>query len=333
MKDGLTGVPAGWRKIVSDLLIFSLFFLLADRLFFFGLRSLEARLSAYYARTGVFSKAERNRDYPILLLGTSRTFEGVHSLYLTKGLAKTVYKEAYAGKGPRYNYLFYREFKKHFPPPKLIIYGIDYFIYSLESNRLLIARLGVDLKQNEHLAKPLLLLSNKARFDDLLDRGLLFVEEKYFRGGSMGHGRDQAFMNRYVVISSLQSLMEDKPPRFVRAPFRKFPGREGVYLERLLEELQRDQVRVCLLILPDHIGTLKTNFNQRKFKKDVQRWARDFRNVFICDFCAPESFPLSKSEYFLNGGYGRANSHLSKAGASRLNALLIKELQKRMGDW
>lgn len=137
-------------------------------------------------------------------------------------------------------------------------------------------------------------------------------------------------MATYVGSSERRLLAENRPLRFSKVRFQKFPGKEGVFLKLLLEELQQDHVQVCLLILPDHIGTLKTNSNQRMFRKELQRLSREFRNVFVCDFGDPDLFPVEQSNYFLNGGYGQSNSHLSKSGAALLNELLIRELKKRL---
>ncbi len=329
MKPKRVEAAGGWRRVSVNVLLFAFFLLLGDRLLHFGLGQWEARLARHDSRLELFQSPGALRDYDILVLGTSRTFEGVHPYYLSRGLKKTVFKEAYAGKGPRYNYFFYQEFKKRFPVPKLVIYGVDYFIYALTSNRMLQARLGISQEQRDRWLRPLLLLSDKARFDDLLLRTLALIEAECL-GRRSGHDRDQAFMAAYVGSPARRQVVDSRPPRFPRFRFKRFPGKEGGFLQRLLEELRRDRVPVCLLILPDHIGTLETNLNQRMFRRELKRLSREFANAFLCDLGDPSVFPVERSDYFLNGGYGQSNSHLSKAGAALLNELLIQVLKTRL---
>jgi len=317
------------RRPGTDLLLFALFLLLGDRLVHFGLMRWEARLAQHDSRLDLFQGPGALPGYDILVLGTSRTFEGVHPYYLIHGLKKTVFKEAYVGKGPRYNYHFYREFKKRFPVPKLVIYGIDHFIYGVRSSRLLQARLGVRPEREGRGMRPLLLLSEKPRVDDVLLRTLALIESECL-GRRSGHDRDQAFMASYVGSPARRQVVENRPLRFPRYRFRRFPGREGEFLKRLLQELRQDRVPICLLILPDHAGTLASNRGQGMFRKELKRLSREFTNAFVCDLGDPRVFPVGRSDYFLNGGYGQANSHLSRAGAALLNELLVRALKTRL---
>jgi hypothetical protein len=95
--------------------------------------------------------------------------------------------------------------------------------------------------------------------------------------------------------------------------YRAYPGKEGPYLKRLLEEWGRDGVTVLLIIIPDYIGTYETNFKQQKSLKDLKRLTRDYPNVHIYNFNRSNAFPPEREEYFYNGGWGKSNCHRSRS--------------------
>jgi hypothetical protein len=315
------------RFMLGDILLFSMFLLIFDRIFFFGINRLENKLVRRESLAEMFRGTAAKVKYPIMILGTSRTFEAIHPWYIFKRFRRPSFKEAYVGKGPLYNYHFYLEYKKHFPPPELLLYGVDYFIFAAKSSSLFCAHFGIGLEHPGYFSSPLLLLAQKPWIDDSLNNGLLALQRSLF-GTIRGRvGEDQKAMAQYKGVSRPGRLVRQRPLRFAKMPYKKFPGREGRYFKALLGEWRRDHVRVCLVILPDYVGTLETNFAQEKFKKDIRDLTGDYANVAVWDFSDPRVFPVENPEYFINGGYGLGNSHLSRAGACRLNALLLEKMK------
>jgi hypothetical protein len=136
-------------------------------------------------------------------------------------------------------------------------------------------------------------------------------------------------MQEYTgVIFLNKGPVAKRPDTYIRQFFFRFPGKEGHYLEKLLEEMDRDNVAVILVGLPDYYGTYKTNFERRDFILDLKRWERKYKNVFFYNYNRSFKFPLKKKDYFLDGAYGLTNSHLSKIGAQVFNKMLIQDVKK-----
>ncbi len=99
-------------------------------------------------------------------------------------------------------------------------------------------------------------------------------------------------------------------------------------MKMLLDELHKDGVTVILLIIPDHFGTYRTNINRKRFRMDLQRLSKGMPNVHIMNYNHPKKFPLHNVKFFINGGWSRTNSHLSRTGAKVFNLMFIKDLKK-----
>ena len=125
-------------RLVRAALLAAILFFLFDRGLFFLLR--EAAFEFYssgdvgkdwYGKTEVVEKNYFNT----LIMGTSRTKEGIHPVYIFEKLGYRAYNAASPGRYPQFNYLFYQNFKKRNGIPRVVILGIDYFLFSKDSNR------------------------------------------------------------------------------------------------------------------------------------------------------------------------------------------------------
>ncbi len=317
---------------VAGMVCFALCLLLLDRGAFYLIHRWETRVyrqKDFEARFARYIK-ERTRDkkYDTLIFGSSRTYEGIHPYYIDKLAGGNAFKESYQGKGPRYFYHFYQLFKKYNGPPKVVIYGMDYFIYTINSQQKYMARFSLDKKlaanNIDYLRTPLLLVKYKDRID------------KFMNSIKMGIKDTGNIKELFKELDKLQSyraegkqtinLITKRPPKHRRQRYPRYPGNEGDDLKKLLEELHRDNVAVLLVNLPDHIGTYKTNFQRKWFVNNLKRWEEEFSNVHMLNYNRPGAFPLDRHEFFMDGGWGKTNSHLSKEGARFFNQKLCKDL-------
>jgi hypothetical protein len=123
-----------------------------------------------------------------------------------------------------------------------------------------------------------------------------------------------------------------KPESWQTRRYQAFPGEEGAYLERLLGDLERDAVPVFLVMIPDYVGANDTNFEQDKFKADIQALAARFGRVRVLDFNRPDRFDLDDPDSFWDGAWGKSNCHLSLKGMKDFTLKLAAELKKAMGN-
>ena len=286
----------------------------------YGESDFERRLSRYVL----------GRAYSSLIFGTSRTFEGIIPAQLDNCLGQKFFKEAYWGRGPKYNYYFYRLFKKHAGVPKVVVYGVDYFIYNGESNARWMSRFNLqeDAPHVDLLAAPLLLFQNKNRNDEFLNN--LMTDP----GGTTAAGLpgdDDLFekINGHPGVPAPPDnpkLKTERPPRFFKQRFPKPPGKEGEYFLRLLDELKADGVKVALVSLPDYVGSLRTNWQMLRFHHHLYDLSRRYDTDNPLHYNNPRDFDLENPELFRNGGWGKTNSHLSRVGAAVLGRKLCRDL-------
>ncbi|MBN2346383.1 MAG: hypothetical protein JXO51_08315 [Candidatus Aminicenantes bacterium] len=320
---------------VLRLLAFFLFLFLFDRLLFLAIRGVEERFYKGVSANGLEEKfaAVRDKDqYEVLILGTSRTFDGVHPCYIEKDLGVKSFKEAFVGKGPMYNYFFYQQYKKHLGVPRVIIYGVDYFLFNVTSDRQWMKRFPADIADARYFrGGPLLLLANKPRIDEFCNAFLNRFKADVANDSNYLLERNPARMETYRGVVSPGTIDASEPTRFRRVRFFPFPGKEGEFFLRLLKEAQRDKVQVLLVALPEFIGTYRTNYNHRRFHRVFRYFSRALDNVFFYNYDLPERFDLSRLDFFIDGGYGKTNSHLSSVGAERFHRLLIRDLARHLG--
>lgn len=332
------------KKRIYYLLLFVLFLFVFDRFFFFSFSKLEKhtyRHQNFKKRFITFPSG----TYDTLIVGSSRTNKGIHPALLYKSLGIKAKKIARATTGFKFNYKFYLEYKKFLNKPKFLIYGLDYFMFKMHSNQKWM-RFFSETKNKDLKGKGILrLFSNKKGIDSLIVDSLNDMNafllpkqkttnkplEKFIhikrKGKLVKVKRIPDYMSKFVGFKSKDSFKPSKVANFDKVKYFKFPGREGQYFTKLLEELHKDKVTVILVFLPDIIGTYETAFQRELFIDNIRALSKKYPNVFIYNYNDPKIFPLDKKEYFLDGGYGFINSHLSMKGSKLLNRLLCKDIR------
>jgi len=315
-------------KFFIRVVIFLFFIFIFDRALFFVIQNLEVGFHKKENFKKKFVKFPKG-TYSTLIMGSSRTYRGIHPLYLYQILGKKAFKVAKQAVGPKFNYFIYQEYKKLAGIPKIVVYGVDYFIFHL-SSPLWYKRFfdNKDYRKDFYTPGLLLLVSNKPQIDSFFNNILNHFNESFIKKPILVKKRKYAIINKFVGFPKRGLLASEKPSHFKKHPYKPFPGKEGIYFLKLIEDLNMDGVVVILVILPDFIGTYETNYQKELFIQEIINLTEPFKNVFLYDYNSPEKFPLSDSEYFLDGGFGRANSHLSKEGARIFNRLLVKDLSK-----
>lgn len=335
---------AKWVRVLYLVGVGVVLFVLFDRGVFFLLR--ETAFGFYrssqpekdwYGQSSWFKKNYFNT----LILGTSRTKEGIHPLYLYKQLGLRAYNAASPGRYARFNYLFYREFKRQNGKPKIVIYGIDYFLFSKTSSPGQLQQLRgegkdavkrIDYRRTANKGSPLfsrisLLFRTKPHLDqyfaDAVDYLSMALENR--------QNRDilPAGISTYVgLYGTVKDQVNRSSPNREKAVYKAFPGKEGDYFNRLLEELRKDRVRVFLVVLPDFYPVYETNFEHEKFHRDIRKIARRYANVVYVNYNAPDQFDLYNPAYFADGEYGNRISHLSVYGSKILSLKLCRAIQR-----
>lgn len=328
---------SGRKKHLIRSLVFLFFLILFDRGLFYIIQSIEHN---YYKRKNFkrifWQRKDFNKNfirlpkntYNTLIMGSSRTYRGIHPYYIHKRLKQNAFKIAKAKIGVKFNYYFYNEYKKYAGVPRVVIYGVDYFIFTKRSAENFLRFIGVeDLGKNNYKKGVLLLLSNKEKIDSFFNNMLDTLNQIYTSDLDTPGTKEIQIIDPFIGYDGGR-INEHKPRHFKTFYYTPYPGEEGIYFTKLLKECEADGVKMILVFLPDYIGTYESNSQVNAFKKDIQRVAGGYKNVFIYDYNDPEVFPLRNPDYFLDGGYGKTNSHLSREGARIFNRMLVKDLKK-----
>jgi hypothetical protein len=336
MNSFISNFKKHYKTVCVDLLVFFALLFICDRVIFFLIQRGEAffykQVSPYSLRDK-FAKAGKKSDFPILILGTSRAYDGIHPLYIKKKLGMNAFKEAFVGKGPVYNYYFYREFKKNMGIPRVVLYGLDYFLYNITTQRHWMQRFNTGIINALYRHRGVsLLLANKENIDNFLNTVLNNFQKNLGRNNSLFVEQDVSLMGNYLGMAGTGDIDTREPDHYDKFFFFPYPGEEGIYFSRLLEELHRDQVTVLLISLPEYVGTYLSNKSHRPFQRAFKLYQRRYGNVHFLDYNNIRKFDLKNPEYFIDGGYGKTNSHLSRAGAKIFNGMLIEDLRKYLPD-
>jgi hypothetical protein len=318
-------------KYAAGFFLFVLFLFLFDRGLFYLIYKAERN---FYSRNEFeerFEKYMEGKSFSTLILGTSRTYEGIHPVYLENALGERMFKETYRGKGPRYNYYFYKLYKKYAGVPKVVIYGVDYFIYSISSDLMWMARFDLDEpgEKIDFFTSPLMLVDYKEEIDNFYNNIMIRLKEKRNVEAEKNVFDDIIAVQRYTGIQFRDKKLNNKKSGGYKVQrFRKFPGEEGRFFIKLLDQLKQDNVTVILVSLPDYIGTFRTNHQRTSFMTHLKSLKHDYPNLYIYNYNKPKEFPLSNEDYFNDGGFGQTNSHLSKLGARLLCKKLAEDIRK-----
>lgn len=319
------------KTVLVRFIIFISALFLFDRALFFLIHTFE---SSFYSRSGFedqFRRYVADKHFDVLILGTSRAYEGLHPAYFEETFGVKAYKDTFQGKGPKYNYYLYRMYKKYAGVPKVVVYGVDYFIYTIESDPRWLSRFEQDIagENIDYWSSPLLLLKYKKRIDTFSNNLLILFNQPEPREEKKDEFEEYTRLQEYTGISpEKKNLVSRRKGRFLRQLFPHPPGREGHYFFQLLEQLKQDGVTVVLVLLPDHIGSYKTNFQRSDFVHHLRTLQRTHKNLHIYNYNRPQQFPLDNDFYFIDGGYGHTNSHLTREGARELWRSLSKDLEK-----
>jgi hypothetical protein len=321
------------KKYLAGFFLLMLFTFLFDRGLFLLLSNLEAHFYKPENFEDRFARFVKDKHYNTLILGTSRAYDGIHPYYIAKFLGQKAFRETFQGKGPKYNYYFYHVYKKYAGIPKVVIYGVDYFIYAVESDPKWMARFNLEKKnKNEDVnffSSPLLLLQYKKKIDNFHNNVLIHFQEKSPPKKNEDSFKDFIEIQEYRGVKAPNKKMIIKrPAKFRRQFFIRYPGQEGRYFKKLLDELEKDKVTIILVALPDFIGTYKTNFQREEFIFHLKTLKRDYKNCYVYNYNRPRVFDINNVDYFNDGGWGNTNSHLSKLGGIVFNKILCEDLRK-----
>jgi hypothetical protein len=147
-------------------------------------------------------------------------------------------------------------------------------------------------------------------------------------GGGFDPDHRVADMEAYTGEPVSRVVERAEPAEFRRADYRPYPGIEGEYFDRLIREWAAEGIVVVLVYPPDYVGTRRTNVGHEAFIADVRRLVRACRTCSVLDYAGAERFPVATAKYFLDGGYGNTNSHLSQAGAALFHRLWMAEVKE-----
>lgn len=317
------------KKIIILILFFFLSLLFFDRLFTYVI----FEYNHHFFPSGDFEEELKEHlgknNYNAIILGSSRTYEGIHpDLIRTRKL--NPFKWSFAGFGPKYNYYFYQMFKKNEGIPEVIVFGIDYFIYNLFSSPEALAELNCseDISPNiDYLDPEILLMKNKTKIDIIIKDIL-----RTFTPSDNTLKRDINKIQSYTGTKKGElknyKVHTVRTEKIKGSAFTKPPGSEGDYFLQLLEQLRDEKVNVVLVVIPEYIGTFRTNKFQTMFRIHLKNLKKKFKNITILNYNYIKKFNLGDDTLFLDGGYGYTNSHLSKKGAEIFNRLLRTNLER-----
>ncbi len=284
------------------------------------------------------------KKWDILIFGSSRVYEAVHPLHIKKSLGRNAFREGAHGKNAKYNYLLYKEFKRMGHIPELVIYGMDYFVHHRGSEKEMLARFGEKYNKEKNSGKNqnrnmkpgfLSLYEKRADTAEKINNSINYIQNNITVSNETENYKKMVRLiedtQRYLGSSSnhFNQLITVRPNNMHREIYVPHPGYEGEWFLKLLDELEKDKVRVMLIIIPDYYGTYITQTQKRAHIKEIMALTKKYGNISIHNYNAHNSgFPNKKEEFFMDGGYGTSISHLSKDGAEYFfNNYLLKDLK------
>lgn len=329
MKDRMTPRPT---RLLLAFAVFVVSLVVFDRLFFTALQLAQA---APNARPDLLRKLEALPDktrYQMLILGTSRMYEAVHPAVIRGALSITAFKEAFLGKGPRYNYEFYQVYERIVGRPRWVVYGVDYFIFELRSAQWAMARFETEAPVNAGQEGFLLTMTNKSANDRAIVRLLTEMQQEALRVHQFDPERFVSDMDAYTGSSGPGWARPEVPASYTKVGFRRYPGVEGEYFFKLLDQWEREGVAVLLIDPPEYVGTHETNYERRAFVDTISGLIRGRKDFAFIEYSDANRFPLQDAAYFGDGGYGSPNSHLSRDGAAAFARIFIPDLERFVAE-
>ena len=324
-----------WRRCASAVAVFAIALVLFDRLIYSAINGIEARIERSTAVRPKLAALPAPAAYEWLILGTSRGYEALHPALIRRELGVRAFKEAYQGKGLRYQYEFYKLYRQMVGRPRVVVFALDYFMFETRSDPVQLRRLSLDDRPGEPAGNSpwrLRLVSNRPQVEKTILRVVERVQTRFTPG--FDPDRRVEDMEAYTGDPVSHVVERPAPAEFYQADYRPYPGSEGAYFDKLVREWAAEGTAVALVYPPDYIGTHKTNVGHEAFIADVRRLVRGCPTCSVLDYADPERFPIATAGYFLDGGYGNPNSHLSQAGAALFHRVWlpdVKDILARLG--
>jgi hypothetical protein len=291
-------------------------------------------------RPEIRRKLEGVRDTPAyqwLILGTSRTFEALHPALIASQAGVRAFKEASKGKGLRYHYEFYRLYREVVGKPRLVIYGLDYFMFANPSDPGLLRQFGgIVGRANASAAMwpPLLTVARKAEDDQAIQRILGQLQLRLASTmGEFNPDDDVADMEAYRGRTDSRVAERPAPAGYSTVGYARYPGLEGEFLTKLLRAWQDDGVRVVFVYPPDYEATRRTNIEHDAFIAEIRQLTAACETCAVFDYSTPARFPTSNAAFFWDGGFGNPNSHLSKAGAEAFTRIFLPDVLQVLSEF
>ncbi|MCP5051181.1 MAG: hypothetical protein GY940_28710, partial [bacterium] len=228
-------------------------------------------------------------------------------------------------------------YKKYAGVPKVVIYGVDYFIYTVISDPKWLSRFDIEDSHERPglFSNPLLLLRHKREIDNFQNNIMIGLKETWETNPEDNAEIEENPFKNIDIIQNYKGvelpgkkLVTQREGITRKVVFHPYPGKEGKYFMKLMEQLDRDGVIVVLVALPDYIGSYKTNYQRLEFIRHLKTLKRNYKRLFIYNYNKPRRFPLANTDYFNDGGFGMANSHLSQKGAEVFCNILIDDIRK-----
>ncbi len=316
-------------------LLFLVFLWAFDRGLFHLIRVMEKKMYQERQLTHIFHwRGDFNKRFPdipkgtysTLIMGSSRTFRGLHPYYFYKKLKQKAFKVANGDLRLRFHYYFYQHYKRLAGIPKVVVFGLDYFMFKLDSEPYYLKFVENTKEQDiKYKSGFSLLVSNKKHFEFYLGK----LMEKMDRLLPVKKNPPPfSVVDSFIGYPKTVAFDTHRPTHFTQFKYFGYPGVEGLYFKKLLDDFKTDGVQVILIYIPDYIGTYESNYQTDAFKEDINQLTATYPNVVIYDYEDPRKFPLSNPDYFLDGGYGKTNSHLSRDGCRVFHRYLFKDIKK-----
>jgi hypothetical protein len=320
--------PVSTARYVGATMVFLAALVVFDRGLYSAIIAIQARLERGAELPHMLAAVEHKREYAWLILGTSRTYEAVHPAFIEREFGVKAFKAAGRGKGPRYQYEFYRLYTPLFGAPRVLVLGIDAFMFGIQSDDPFLRKLDGPAQPASRASAawpPLRLAAEQPA----IARAILRILERIQFGFTPDDPQFSVeLMQAYVGTEPSRLVEQAEPARYDRAPHARYPGAEGEYFTSLIEACSKEGITVLLVYPPDHIGTYRTHADHDAFIDSVRTLVRGCPTCVVLDYADPGRFPIATGGYFLDGGYGNTNSHLSKAGAEAFSRVWLPDARR-----
>ena len=323
--EGFSEIKLFFRKVI----IFVVIFLLLDMVLvpLFLVTSKKFVHSAYYEI--------KNAD--CLIFGASHSSFALNPSIINEyGLTAVNYSKG--GHNSVLNYYLYEKYRKEFSPPKVVIISCPYFNFSAETDSETIFNL---LSYSEFAGYmfsnifefKLKLFKYRKILSDMHTQIFksIFSEKKPIR--KIGYLYDFSPELKNTNLTTNIQIPSDRVVYFkedyVEDGYSKkdISNKEIIeYFHKLLKILQKDNVFVVLVEIPEYIGTRESILNKEIFYKEVKEEIKEYTNTIFINQTEIESFDFEDKTLFFDGGYGLTNSHLSYKGSNQYTKILMNML-------